>query len=83
MPPTSRCAISIPSNIAEGAGKASNKDFCRYISIAEGSSFELETQLIIIKEIVPGLMMTIDILLDELIIIQKMIYRLRISINSK
>lgn len=49
----SRCAFSIPSNIAEGAGKESNKDFCRYLSISEGSSFELETQLIITREILP------------------------------
>ena len=45
----SRCVFSIPTNIAEGAGKDSNKDFCRYLSIPAGSSFELETQLIILK----------------------------------
>ena len=42
-----RCAVSIPSNIAEGSGRVSNKEFQHFISIAMGSSFELETQVII------------------------------------
>src|SRR5690625_1902769 len=42
-----RCAVSIPSNIAEGAGRDSDKEFLYFLSIALGSSFELETQLII------------------------------------
>jgi|SRR5437868_6467174 len=42
-----RCAVSIPSNIAEGSGRVSNKEFQHYISIAMGSSFELETQIIL------------------------------------
>ena len=42
-----RCAVSIPSNIAEGSSKSSNKHFKKYLEIALGSSFELETQLII------------------------------------
>ena len=46
-----RAAVSIPSNIAEGAGRNSNKDFSRFINIALGSAFELETQLIITFEL--------------------------------
>lgn len=46
-----RSAISIPSNIAEGAGRNTNKDFSRFINIALGSAFELETQLIIAFEL--------------------------------
>jgi len=40
-----RSAISIPSNIAEGAGRNSNKEFRQFLSIANGSSNELSTQL--------------------------------------
>ena len=42
-----RCSVSIPSNVAEGCSRKSDKEFSRYIQIALGSSFELETQLLI------------------------------------
>ncbi|SIR17452.1 four helix bundle protein [Maribacter ulvicola] len=42
-----RCSVSIPSNIAEGAGRNSKKEFARFLSIANGSTTELETQLIL------------------------------------
>jgi four helix bundle protein len=44
----SRCSISIPSNIAEGSSRT-EKSFSNFIDIALGSSFELETQLIIVN----------------------------------
>lgn len=40
-----RCAISIPSNIAEGIGRNHAKDTIQFLHIARGSSYELETQL--------------------------------------
>lgn len=46
-----RCSISIPSNIAEGSGRTSEKEFIHFLRIAISSSYELETQLILVKEI--------------------------------
>jgi len=42
-----RAAVSMPSNIAEGSSRSSEKDYNRFIEMALGSSFELETQLLI------------------------------------
>jgi len=46
-----RAAVSIPSNIAEGQGRKYNKIFCQYLDVAIGAVGELETQIIIAKEI--------------------------------
>jgi four helix bundle protein len=46
-----RCAISIPSNIAEGCGRQHNKETIHFLSIARGSLYEIETQLYISKDI--------------------------------
>ena len=46
-----RSAVSVPSNIAEGQARNSNKDFIRFLLISKGSLAELETQLIISKEL--------------------------------
>lgn len=67
-----RCAISIPSNIAEGAGRNSRKEFSRFLGLSNGSSCELETQLIIAREV--GLIdqEIFESLVGELTEIQKM-----------
>ena len=46
-----KCAVSIPSNIAEGSGRNYNKEFIQFLGIANGSTFELITQLILAKRL--------------------------------
>ena len=72
VPQIRRSAISIPSNIAEGAGRASKKEFVQFLSIAQGSTSELETQLIISNNL--GFLKKENLyLLDELDEISRMI----------
>lgn len=46
-----RCSVSISSNIAEGYGRGTTQDYIRFLRIARGSLYELETQLQLIKEL--------------------------------
>lgn len=50
IPQMTRSAISISANIAEGSAKRSAKDYLRYVGIAEGSAFELETHSLIVQQ---------------------------------
>lgn len=78
-----RCAVSIPSNIAEGAGRGSDGDFANFLSFSIGSSFELETQLILAKDL--GLLsdVTFDRVTPELSEIQKILIGFRSKILNK
>lgn len=49
-----RASVSIPSNIAEGSSRTSEKDYNRFLEISLGSSFELETQLLIAEAVKYG-----------------------------
>jgi len=46
-----RAGVSIPSNIAEGSSRNSEKDYSRFLEISLGSSFEIETQLLIAEAV--------------------------------
>lgn len=74
-----RAAVSIPSNIAEGLQRASDKEFLRFLSIAKGSSAELETQLILVKDIYGIDTGALQVEIDE---IQRMIQALKNKLMS-
>jgi four helix bundle protein len=69
-----RSAVSVPSNISEGAGRNSNKEFIHFLGIANGSSYELQTQLIISHKLNLISNETLQPLLKEIEEIQKMTY---------
>jgi len=76
-----RAAISIPSNISEGAGKNSEKDFVRFIDISIGSAFELETQLYLCFDQNYLSEKELNIYLDKVQKIQKMLYNFRSTLS--
>lgn len=77
-----RSAVSIPSNIAEGAGRNSDKEFIQFLSIALGSAFELETQLILAKSFGLINIDQFDLLQNQLEQIQKMINSFKIVVQK-
>ncbi|NEV92745.1 four helix bundle protein [Psychroflexus sp. YR1-1] len=78
-----RSAISIPSNIAEGASRATEKDFARFLEIALGSSFELETQLRIASQRNYFTSSELEFLLNNITSLQKRIFALRKNVLNK
>jgi four helix bundle protein len=66
-------AIEIASNIAEGAARKSEKEFSYYLQVALGSAFEVETQLIISKELLYIKETDLDELFEKLHILQRQI----------
>jgi len=78
-----RAVVSIPSNIAEGAGRNSDRKFIQYLSIALGSAFELETQIILVYNFSFLINEQFDEISDQTVKVQKMINGFRISLNKK
>lgn len=75
-----RCAVSIPSNIAEGNQRNSTKEFVQFLGIARGSVAELETQLLLVRDIYG---MDVDLELGVLREIQRMINALIKTLRAK
>ena len=78
-----RSAVSIPSNIAEGAGRNSDAQFSNFLSYSNGSTLELDTQLIISNRqgnISETDLREITLLIED---IQKMNYKLQTKLNGK
>ena len=76
-----RCAISIPSTIAEGAGRNTTKDFDHFLAISLGSSFELHTQLVLSNRLGYVPLEVVEKLELELSHIQNMVVQLKKSLN--
>ena len=76
-----RSAVSVPSNIAEGAGRYSDKEFLQFLYIARGSLSELETQLVISSDL--GYLDNIKDYLSRMEEIRKMISGMIKHLKSK
>jgi four helix bundle protein len=77
-----RSAVSVASNIAEGAGRNSEKEFCHFLAIAHGSCYELETQVIVSEKL--GLISKerTEEICSRLMEVQKMSYNLQLKLNA-
>ena len=77
-----RSAVSVPSNIAEGAGRNTKGEFKNFISIANGSAYELFTQLILSYKLNLVSKNLVEPILKEVIEVQKMNYALIKSLEK-
>ncbi len=75
-----RAAVSIPSNIAEGASRNTTKEFVQFLYIALGSASELETQIIIAEKL--GYLRSKETLYTEITVIRKMLNALITSLKK-
>lgn len=78
-----RAAVSIPSNMAEGCSRRTRGEFIQFISVAEGSAAELETQLLLSAELGFASAERIRKATEELIEIRKMLGALRRKLTTK
>jgi four helix bundle protein len=78
-----RAAVSIASNIAEGAGRNSDKEFVQFLAIAYGSTYELKTQLFICVDLNYVDEKSANELITGLEEIEKMIWGLQQSIQKR
>ncbi|MBN8642987.1 MAG: four helix bundle protein [Flavobacteriales bacterium] len=76
-----RSSVSIPSNIAEGSSRKSNKDFARFLEIAIGSAYEIETQLLISNDLGFITEENLNPLLSKIDIMTKMMYNFQVTLK--
>ena len=76
-----KTSLSVPSNIAEGAGRTTQKELLRFLDIATGSLTELETQLILVKNL--NYFDTSELIDEDITAIRKMLYKLKRSIRKE
>lgn len=77
-----RCSVSVLSNIAEGCGRETDREFRRFLIISKGSSFELESQIIISKDLGYIDDQAEKEIIDKIRGIQNMLHRLIKSLDS-
>lgn len=78
-----RAVVSISSNISEGAGRNGNKEFIYFLGIANGSSYELQTQLIISNKLNLISEGVLDSLLNTIEELQKMNYNFQNTLKNQ
>jgi len=77
-----RASVSIASNIAEGSGRASKKDFAHFIDIATGSTRELETQVLIAARVSYLDGQSLQTIEDKMTRVLKMLHKLRTYLRA-
>lgn len=77
-----RSAVSIPSNISEGAGRNTNGEFKQFLGIANGSSYELLTQLYLSKRLNLITEENVRPIINEIIEVTRMNYSLQKSLKK-
>ena len=77
-----RSAVAIPSNVAEGYGRKSSKEYCQFYSIAYGSVLELETQVIISKKLGFGNEKDYSSILNLIEEMSKMLHTMQLKIKK-
>ena len=78
-----KAAVSIASNIAEGAGRGTDNDFAHFLDIVNGSAFETETQLILSLDLEYISQTEFDFVNEKLQVIEKMVFNFNQSLKNK
>ncbi len=76
-----RAVISVPSNIAEGSGRQTAKDFANFLSIARGSLAEIDAQLVVAQRL--GYVSDINDVTNEIVQLSKMLNAFTTNLRSK